>query len=214
STSDSRLQTLSPLGRSHRSRRRLAGLQVEAAPPDQDVEFNAQHPDRSLGLGGVHRGKFDFRWVHDRDGPAPDHFDHVVRTYEGRRILVEPQPNRERIVGQRSQETSQPVALPEVLVNDDTIGEAEAWGERDDAGPRGGSLLAEGDHVLRQDRRPRRGTCNRYSRGVEPPDRLRDWGAAQMGGKPQLIAPGEKDTGRVLQPLEQSVVIPVPALLY
>src|SRR4029453_7120020 len=80
STSDSRLQTLSPLGRSYRSRRRLAGLQVEAAPLGQDVGFNAPHADRIVGLGDAHRGKFDFCWVHDRDGPAPDHFDHVVRT--------------------------------------------------------------------------------------------------------------------------------------
>src|SRR6185436_4361597 len=212
-TPDSRLQTLSPLGRSHCARGRLAGFQVKAAPLNQDVEFDPQHADRIVGLGHVHGGKLDAGRIHDRDGTASDYLDHVVRSDERRGVLVEPQPDREGIVGEGGQQTAQPVALPEVLVNDDTIGETEAWRERDNAGPRERPLIAEGDHVLRQERRTRRGTSNRHPRGVEPPDGLRDWGAAQMGGKPKLIAPGEKDTGRMFQPLEQSVVISVAALL-
>ena len=58
------------------------------------------------------------RGVDHGDRPAADHLDPVVRAEEGRRVLVEADPDRERIVGQRGEQAAQPVALAEMLVDD------------------------------------------------------------------------------------------------
>ena len=71
---------------------------------------------------------------------------------EGGGVLVEADADGERVVGERREQATEAVALPEVLVDDDAVREAEAGHERDGAGVRGVALRAEGDHVLAEDR--------------------------------------------------------------
>ena len=49
---------------------------------------------------------------------AADHLERLVRPDEGGGVLVEPDADGERVVGQRGEQPAQPVALAEVLVDD------------------------------------------------------------------------------------------------
>ena len=66
----------------------------------------------------------------------PDTLDlhRVVGADEGRRVLVETDADRERVVGERGQQPAQTVTLPEMLVDDEPIGEPEARREAHGAG--------------------------------------------------------------------------------
>ena len=44
---------------------------------------------------------------------------------EGRRVLVETDADGERVVGERGEQPAQAVALPEMLVDDEPVGEPE-----------------------------------------------------------------------------------------
>ena len=127
-------------------------------------------------------------------------------------VLVQPDPDGERVVGQRGEQPAQPVALAEVLVDDDPVGEAEPGSEGHVPGPGRGALLAEGDHVLGQKRRPGRGAGHVHPLRVSPPERLGHLGPADHGAEPELVAAGEEHPVHLVQhvqPFLPLAVVPV-----
>ena len=58
--------------------------------------------------------------------PLPSTSTRLVGADERRRVLVEADADRERVVRQRREQAAEPVALAEVLVDDEAVGEAEA----------------------------------------------------------------------------------------
>ncbi len=77
-----------------------------------------------MGFGdGVVR---DGARVDDRDSAGAGDVGGVARVDEVGRVFVEVDADREGVVGEGAQEAAQAVALAEVLVDDDAVGEAEA----------------------------------------------------------------------------------------
>src|SRR6185503_19023324 len=133
-------------------RRRQARVQVEARARGQDVHDEAYDADW-LALGrAVDGGEAHLRFVDDGDAARALDLERLVRPDEGGRVLVEPEADRERVVGERGDEAAEAVALAEVLVDDESIREAEARREPYAPGNRGRAVVAKGDHVLREDR--------------------------------------------------------------
>ena len=64
--------------------------------------------------------------VHDGERAAAHHLERLVRPDERGRVLVQPDADGKRIVGQGGQQPAEPVALAEVLVDDDPVGQAQA----------------------------------------------------------------------------------------
>src|SRR5207249_1462981 len=95
------------------------------------------------------------------------------RPDECRRVLVQPDPQGERVVAQRRKQPAQPVPLAEVLVDDDPVREPQPRRECHDPGPRRRDLLADRDQVLAQERRALRGARDapvRAAQRREPPE--------------------------------------------
>ncbi len=134
------------------------------------------------------------------DAAAALDLDGLVGADESRRVLVEADADRERVVGQRREQAAEPVALAEVLVDDEAVGEAEARRE----------AHAARDHATSPRRRTRscarsgcwrRRWCRRRSRrcALRSADQLGDGRAAEQRREAQLVAAGEEDAGRLLR---------------
>ena len=119
----------------------------------------------------------------------------VVGADERGGVLVEADADRERVVGERGEQAAEAVALAEVLVDDEAVGEAEPGRQRDAAGARGAALLAERDHVLAQDGGAGAGAADGDAARVARRISLRDGRAAEDGREAELVAAGEEDAG-------------------
>src|SRR6202008_742841 len=106
--------------------------------------------------------------------------ERLVRADERAGVLVESDADRERVVGERGDEPPEAVALAEMLVDDEPVREAEARREPDAARDRGRAVVAEGDHVLREDRGAGAGAPDRHAARVLRADQLRDRRAAEQ----------------------------------
>ena len=89
-------------------------------------KLEADEADRVVLPDPGHGGELEPGRVHDRERPAAHHLERLVRADERRRVLVQADADGERIVGQRGEQPAQPVALAEVLVDDDPVGETRA----------------------------------------------------------------------------------------
>src|SRR6266436_47710 len=202
-------QSLPGLGQ--RTCRGDAGVQVESRARHQHVQPQAQHADR-LSLDDRVDGRIaDVRPIDDGHATAPLDLDGVVGPDEGRRVLIEPDTDRERVVSERGEQAAQAVTLAEMLIDDEAVGEAQARREPHAAGDHGGALIARGDHVLGEDAGARAGAADGDATRVTQADELRDRRAAQQRREPQLVAPGEEDAARFLDALEASLLLAVAA---
>src|SRR5580658_5093455 len=100
-------------------------VQVEGGAGGEYVQPQSQHAHRLAVIDAVDGGVADLGAVDDRDPPAAFDFDRLVRTDERRGVLVETDADRERVVGQRGEQSADAVALPEMLVDDEAIGEPQ-----------------------------------------------------------------------------------------
>ena len=80
------------------------------------MQFYVGQAYRVAAPGTIHRGITQVRWIDDRDAAAPDHLQVVARTDERRRILVQPDADRKRVVRERGQQPAKAIALPEMLI--------------------------------------------------------------------------------------------------
>ena len=166
------------------------------------MHFHAQKAHRPAFRHVVHGGKLHFGRIDHGDGARTLDVHDVVRLDEGRRVLVEADADRERVIGERGQQPAQTVTLPEMLVDDEPIGDPETGREPHRAGHGGASLVAERDHMLAQEGGTGAGSCHRNAGRVQLPDSLRDRRATDQGREPELVAPGEENSGRILESLE------------
>ena len=92
--------------------------------------LHADHADR-LALADLgHRRVAERRHVDDRDRAGADDLDRVVGIDERGGVLVEPEPDRERVVRERAEQAAEPIALAEVLIDDHAVGQVREAGEQ------------------------------------------------------------------------------------
>ena len=133
---------------------------------------------------------------------------------ERRRVLVQADADRERVVGQRREQAAQPVALAEVLVDDDAVGEAEPRAPGSRSWPAGDApSLPNAIMCSHRNAAPGRGAGDVHALGVPPPERLGHRGAAEHGAEPELVAAGEEDAVHLVQHLEPLAAARVGAAL-
>ena len=142
--------------------------------------------------------------------PAAHDLERLVRPDERGGVLVEAEADRERVVGERGEQAAEPVALAEVLVDDEAVGEPEPGRERT-LPDRRRALVAERDHVLGEDRGAGAGAADVTPRALLRADQLRDRRAAEDRREPELVAAGEEDAGGLLQALEPARLLAVAA---
>ena len=147
--------------------------------------------------------------IHDRDAAAAFDFERFVGADENRGIFIESDADRERVVRQRGDEAAQPIALPEMLIDHEPVCEPQARGQPHAAGDHRRALVAERDHVLAQNAGTGARSPDRDASGVSPPDHRGDRRAAEKRCQSQLVAAGEEDTARFLEPLQ---AIRLPAI--
>ena len=171
------------------------------------MQPQADQADRIVLAHFRHGGELELRGIHDGERAAAHHLQRLVRPDEPGRILVQPDPDGERIVGQGREQPAQPIPLAEMLVDDDAVGKTQPGGEGHDLGPGGGALAAEGDHVLAEEGGAGRGAGHVHPLAVPAAQRLGDLGAADHGAEPELVSAGEEDALDLVQHVE-----PLPAL--
>ena len=88
------------------------------------------------------------RRVDDRDTARAEHLEAVARRDERSRVLVETDADGERIVGQRRQQAAEAVALAEVLVDDELVGQPETRRHGHHVRTWCTALFAAGNHVF------------------------------------------------------------------
>jgi len=175
------------------------------------VQAQAQHAHR-LALGHLaHRGETDVRAIDDGHAAAPLHFDRLIRSDERPRVLIEADADREGVVGQRREQAPEPVALAEMLVDDETVGEPEPRRQAHAAGNDRGTVIPEGDHVFAQDAGTGTGAADRDALRVALADEPGDGCASQERGQAQLVAAGEKDAARLFEPAQAPAFLAVAA---
>ena len=96
---------------------------VEAVAGAQDVQDRAADGDRAVSLDAVDVG-YDVRAVDDRHAVAAEHL-HRVTGEEGGRILVDADAEQSRTARHQGQETTDAIALAEMLVDDHARHEIE-----------------------------------------------------------------------------------------
>ena len=186
-------------------------MQVECRTGDQNVQPQPEHADR-LALIYVADGRIaDVGRIHDGHAAAALDLDGLVRADERGRVFIETDADGKRVVGQGGDQTAQPVALAEMLVDDEAIGESQARRQPHAARDHRGAFIAERDHVLAQDAGAGAGAAHRHSVGVAHANEFRHRRAAEQRGEPQLIAAGEEDAGRLLEPPQSAGLLAVAA---
>src|SRR5690606_31022543 len=123
------------------------------------------------------------------------HLQHVVGPDEGGGVLVQADADRERVEGQRRDQAAEAVALAEVLVDDEAIGQAEPGRQPHAARARRRALLAERDHVLAEDAGAGAGAADGHPARVALADQLGRGRPAHDGRDAQLVAAGEEHAG-------------------
>ena len=130
---------------------------------------------------------------------------------EGGSVFVETDADGKRVVGERRDQPAQPVPLAEMLVDDETVGEPQTRREPHAAGDHRGTLVAECNHVLAQDAGAGAGPPDRDAACIAHADELRHRCAAEQRRETQLIAAGEENTARLLEPLQPAGFLAIPA---
>ncbi len=103
--------------------RRQSGVQVEGRARDQDMQPQAEHAHRLTLADVADGGEADFGPIDNGDAAAAFDFNGFVGPDECRGVLVEADADGERVVGERGDEPAQAVALAEMLVDDEAVGQ-------------------------------------------------------------------------------------------
>src|SRR5580658_6911415 len=191
--------------------RGLLRAEIEGGTGHQHVQLESQHAHRLTVPDRIDRGEIHLTGIHDRYATAAFDLDHLVGADEGGGVFVESDADRERVVGQRRQQPSQPVALAEVLVDDEAVGESESRRELHAAGDHGRAFIAGRDHVLAEDAGAGTGAPDGDPARVAQSDQLRYRRTAEQCRQTQLVAAGEEDAARRLQALQPSGLLAVAA---
>ena len=77
-------------------------------------------------LGLRDRRVRELRHVDDGDRAGADDREDAIRIDERRGVLVQADADRERIVRERGEQTSEAIALAKMLIDHDAVGESEA----------------------------------------------------------------------------------------
>src|SRR6516165_9597100 len=131
-----------------RGRGRDARLKVEGRAGHQHVQSQAQHARGLAVLDRTDRGETHLGRVDQGHTAAALDLHHLVRSDEGRRVLIEPDAHCKGVVGDRGEEPPEAIALAKMLIDDEAIREPQAGCEPYAAGHDGRALVAPGDHVL------------------------------------------------------------------
>ena len=134
--------------------------------------------------------------------PAPTTVELALFVDERGRVLVQADAHGEGVVGQRGQEPAEAIALAEVLVDHDAVGQTEARDQRDGAGVGRVTLGAVGDHVLAEDGGAGAGAAHRDAAGVRTADGLGDRCPAQDRRETELVSARHEDAVRRLDVVE------------
>ena len=192
---------------------RLSRDGVEASARDQDVQLDADQADGLTAARLVHGRITQIRRVDDRDATAADDFELVVRAYEGGRIFVEADTDRKRVVRERREQATEAVALPEMLIDDELVGQAQPRRHRHHIRVRRTALDAARDHVFGHERSAGRRAGHVHAVGIAAPDQLRDVGAAERRRQAQLIAARHEHAIRLVDIVEFAARLAVLARL-
>src|SRR5258708_37627376 len=125
-------------------------MQVECRTGDENVQPEPEHADRLAFADLADRRMGDLGRIDDGHSAAALDLDGLVRPDEGGGVLVEADADGKRVVGQRRDQTAEAITLPEVLIDDEAVREAEARREAYAARNDGRTLVAERNHVLAQ----------------------------------------------------------------
>src|SRR3954470_15331651 len=101
----------------------MATAQVETVPRREGVQHDAADHQRAVSLD-LPRVRLGGSAVDDRDGPAPDDLEDVIRPDDTGRVLVDADPEQARVLGDDAEKPAEAVPLLEVLVDDDPGQEA------------------------------------------------------------------------------------------
>src|SRR5713226_9185275 len=82
--------------------------------------------------------------------PAALDLESVVGSDEGCGVLIQPDTYGKRVIGQCCAQAPQAVALREMLIDDEAVGEAETGRELHASADRRGALVTGCNHVLAQ----------------------------------------------------------------
>src|SRR5215831_7361045 len=185
-----------------RLRARDARLQVEGCAGHQHVQPQAEHARRLAVLDRADRGETYLGRVDQGHAAAALDLHHLVRSDERRRVLIEPDAHCKGVVGDRSQEPSQAIALAKMLIDDEAIREPQARREPHTAGHDGRALIAAGNHVLAENAGAGAGAPDGDTTCVAQPDQLGDGCAPEQRREPKLVTAREKDAARFLEALQ------------
>src|SRR5579871_5595182 len=128
-----------------------ARMQIERRTGDEHVDFEPQHAHRLTLFDTVDGAEGHVRSVDDGDAAAALHLDGLIGAHECRGVLIQAEANGKGVVRERGEEPAEAVALAEMLVDDEAVGEAEPRSKAHAAGDHRGALVTCGNHVLRED---------------------------------------------------------------
>ena len=181
------------------------------AAGDQYVHAQPEHAHRIVLVGVGHRGELQVVGVDHGDRAAALDLERVVGRDEGGGVLVQADADGERVVGQRRGQAAEAVALAEMLVDHEAVGQAQPRCQAHAAGARRGALAAEGDHVLAEETGAGAGAGHGHALGVAQADAAGHVGAAEDGGQAQLVATGEEDAAGLGQACQPAFLLAVAA---
>src|SRR5262249_42566859 len=102
-----------------------ARVEIEGRTGHQHVDLQAQHAHGLSFLGPVDGREIHLCRIDDGHTTGTLDLDELIRADEGCGILIESHPHREWVVGERGQQPPEAIALTEVLVDDETVGETQ-----------------------------------------------------------------------------------------
>ena len=142
--------------------------------------------------------------------PVPTTWSCVVGVDERGGVLVEAEADGERVVGERGEQAAEPVALAEVLIDDDAVGEPEARARASTmpargVGPSSPKAIMCSDRIAAPAEVPPTATPRALRRRIA----LATGGSAEDRRQPELVAAGEEDAGRRVERLQPVVAIGV-----
>src|SRR5215469_15754615 len=187
-----------------RRRTRDTRLQVEGRAGHKHMQSQAEHACGLAVLDRADRGETHLRRVDQGHATRALDLHHLVRPDEGCRVLVEPDPDGEGVVGKRGEQPPEAIALTEMLIDDETVGQPQARREPHAAGYDGRALIAAGDHVLAENAGAGAGAADGDAARVAQTDQFGDGGATEQRRESQLVAASEKDAARFLEPRQPS----------
>ena len=156
------------------------------------MQLQANQGDRLRPAHITHRGMPETGWINYRNRSSSHYFHVAVRPDKTGRILIDTESAGKRIERQGRQQPAHALALVEMLIDDDAVGEAQSRRQFDPAFPGGRAAAATGNHVLRHDGGARRGSSHVDAFGIQIADQMCYRRSTQNGRQSKLVAAGDK----------------------